>query len=40
MITKLHMDKGNRMLRLGCGQNEGRWFVRLDLWWVGFRLTF
>ena len=39
MITKVKMDKNNRMLRLGFGLNEGRWFARIDLWWAGFRLT-
>ncbi len=39
-ITKIKLDKGNRMIRLCLlGQNEGRWFSRIDLWWVGYRLT-
>lgn len=33
------MTQGNRMVRLGFGQHDGRWFARLDLWWVGYRLT-
>ena len=38
-VTTIIMAPGNRMVRLGLGQNDGRWFARLDLWWVGFRLT-
>lgn len=39
MITKLPLDKKNRMLRIGVGLHEGKWFARVDLWFVGFRLT-
>lgn len=39
VITKVLMEPGERMIRLGFGQNKGRWFIRLDLWRVGFRLT-
>jgi hypothetical protein len=38
-ITKVSMDKNNRMLRIGLGLNEGRWFFRVDLWIVGLRIT-
>lgn len=38
-ITKLQMDSKNRMLRLGGGLNDGKWFIRLDLWCIGFRVT-
>lgn len=38
-LTKIDLDKQNRMLRIGFGKNEGRWFARLDLWCVGFRIT-
>lgn len=38
-VTKVVMEPGERMVRLGAGQNKGRWFARIDLWWVGFRLT-
>jgi hypothetical protein len=38
-LTKINLDKQNRMLRIGFGKNEGRWFLRLDLWCVGFRIT-
>ncbi len=36
---KLDMSKGNRMVRAGIGQHNGVWFARVDLWWVGFRLS-
>lgn len=38
-ITKIPMDAKNRMIRLGGGLNDGKWFVRIDLWVVGYRLT-
>lgn len=37
-LTKISLD-ANRMLRIGIGKHEGSWFARLDLWWIGFRLT-
>lgn len=30
-FTKIPLDKNNRMLRLGFGLNEGKWFLRIDL---------
>lgn len=39
MLARIDLDKFNRMLRFGFGKNKGKWFVRIDLWWVGFRLT-
>lgn len=38
-ITKIFLDINNRMLRFGFGKNEGNWFVRIDLWLVGYRIT-
>lgn len=38
-FTKLKLDKKNRMIRLGGGLNDGNWFFRLDIWFVGIRLT-
>lgn len=38
-LTKIDLDKQNRMLRIGFGKNEGNWFARLDFWCVGFRVT-
>jgi len=39
MITKILLDKDNRLLRLGFGKHDGKWFARIDLWVVGYRLT-
>lgn len=39
MINKIKLDKNNRMLRIGFGKNKGNWFGRIDLWFVGFRIT-
>ncbi len=37
-MKKILMDKDNRMLRpFAIGLNKGKWYVRIDLWWVGFR---
>ncbi len=33
----IQLDKDNRMLRLGFGKNNGLWFIRIDLWCVGYR---
>lgn len=38
MIDKIPLDAKNRMLRFGFGKHDGEWFVRIDLWWAGFRL--
>lgn len=38
-LTKIDLDRQNRMLRIGFGKNEGSWFARLDLWCVGYRVT-
>lgn len=39
-VEKIPLDVNNRMFRpIGIGKNEGRWFVRTDLWFVGFRVT-
>lgn len=38
-LTKIPMDKNNRMIRLGGGLHDGKWFIRVDLWFVGFRLS-
>lgn len=36
-MTKIKLDKDNRMLRIGFGKKNGEWFFRIDLWKVGFR---
>lgn len=38
-LTTISLDKQNRMLRIGFGKHDGRWFARVDLWFYGFRLT-
>ncbi|ATN94601.1 hypothetical protein FDJ06_gp024 [Pseudomonas phage SL2] len=39
-ITRIDMKPGNRMLRVCLyGQHEGKGFVRVDLWSVGYRIT-
>ena len=38
-LTKIDLDKANRMLRIGVGKNDNNWFARVDLWCVGFRIT-
>lgn len=38
-LTKINLDLNNRMLRVGLGKHEGKWFFRVDLWFFGFRIT-
>jgi hypothetical protein len=38
-FTKIRMGKENRKLRVGIGKYEGSWFFRIDLWFIGFRLS-
>lgn len=38
-ITKIPLTEGNRMIRVGGGQNKGIWFFRVDLWFNGWRIT-
>ena len=38
-LTKINLDKDNRMLRAGFGKNNGNWFLRIDLWFVGIRVS-
>lgn len=38
-LTKINLDQHNRMLRVGFGKNQDQWFARVDLWWVGFRIS-
>jgi hypothetical protein len=37
-IEKLTLEPGNRMLRIGFGQNENKWFFRIDFWFFGIRI--
>ena len=38
MIDVIQLDKNNHMLRIGFGKHEGKWFFRIDLWFIGYRL--
>jgi hypothetical protein len=38
-VTKIPLDSKNRMLRVGFGLHDGRWFFRVDLWSIGIRIT-
>ena len=38
-LTKIKLNSDDRMLRIGFGKNKGNWFARIDVWFVGFRLT-
>lgn len=37
--VRIPLDRNSRMLRLGVGRHDGRWFIRVDLWAVGYRLS-
>jgi len=37
-VTRLKLNKENRMIRFGFGKHNNQWFVRLDLWWFGIRV--
>lgn len=37
-ITRLPLNKQNRMLRVGFGLHDGCWFFRVDLWFCGWRI--
>jgi hypothetical protein len=38
-LTKIQLDRDNRMIRAGFGKNNGNWFVRIDLWFIGIRVS-
>jgi hypothetical protein len=38
-MTVIPLDEKNRMLRVGFGKHDGRWFARIDLWFFGVRLS-
>jgi len=38
-FDKLILIKTNRSVRIGFGRHEGIWYVRIDLWFVGYRLS-
>ncbi len=37
-IQKINLDPDNRMLRIGFGKHEAKYFFRVDLWFFGIRL--
>lgn len=39
VVSKINLDPDNRMLRVGFGKNNGNWFARIDLWFIGIRAT-
>lgn len=38
-LTKIRLNRDNRMLRMGFGKHKGHWFFRVDLWSVAYRVT-
>jgi hypothetical protein len=38
MIDIIRLNKDNRMLRIGFCKHEKKWFVRVDLWFIGIRI--
>lgn len=38
-FTNIPLDTKNRMLRVGLGLHDGKFFVRVDLWFFGVRLS-
>lgn len=38
-FTKIQLDQNNRMIRIGAGKHDGKWFARIDLWFFGIRLS-
>lgn len=39
-FDKITPDENIKFIRLGLGKAYNRWFVRVDLWSVGFRLSY
>lgn len=39
LLTHIPLDKNNRMLRVGFGKHNGKWFMRVDLWFFGLRIS-
>lgn len=38
-LTKISLDNKNNMLRIGFGKHDNKWFARIDLWFIGFRIS-
>jgi hypothetical protein len=39
VFTVISLNTANRMLRIGFGKHNNKWFVRVDLWFKAFRLA-
>lgn len=39
MLTLIHLEPNNRMIRAGFGRHNGTWFVRVDLWTFAIRFA-
>lgn len=35
----IKLDYLNRKIRFGFGFHQGNPFIRIDLWWIGFRIS-
>ncbi len=38
-MTIIKLDERNRMIRIGFGKHNNKWFARVDLWWYGIRIS-
>jgi len=38
-LVKIPLDTKNRMIRVGFGLHDGKFFIRIDLWFFGVRLS-
>ena len=37
-LTKITHEKGSEIIRFGFGRHDFKWFIRVDLWWVAYRI--
>lgn len=35
----VRMDAANRKARIGFGKNEGKFYFRIDAWFIGYRIN-
>jgi hypothetical protein len=38
-IDVIELDQNNRMIRIGAGKKDGKWFFRIDCWLIGYRIS-
>lgn len=38
-LVLIELPKGGRMIRVGFGQHDFKWFARIDMWWFALRIT-